>query len=266
MYARKNKVKEKLATGELIVGMEHWIRDPRLIELMGYAGFDFVDIENEHIARDWVAIENDVRAAELAGLTPMYRTGQCVDNQPPSNEIIKAMKLGIQILKIPHVNTAECARKVVEAAKYPPLGKRGIATCDRGMQDIYPTPDVPLDIARYTQEANDEIMIWAIIETPEAVENIDAILDVEGIDCVGFGHQDYTLASGNSADSGAHIEEAREKVFEAVKRKGKLMWWNASSTKEVMEQYNRGIQISLMGCDIIHINNMYRQFMKEMKG
>ena len=134
------------------------------------------------------------------------------------------------------------------------------------MQDIYPSPEVPLDIGVYTKEANDQIMIWAIIETPEAVENIDAILDVEGIDAVGFGHQDYSLASGNKSDSGDHVEKAREKVFEAVKRKGKLMFWNASSPEEVLEQAKRGIKISIMGCDIIHLNNMFRDFKKKLRG
>jgi 4-hydroxy-2-oxoheptanedioate aldolase len=265
VYARKNKVKEKIQQGKMVMGMEMWFRDPRIVELMGYAGFDFVHIENEHVARDWSNIEECIRAAELAGLTPLYRTEQAFDGEPPVNEIIKALKLGAQIIMIPQISTAEAARKAVAAVKYPPMGRRGIATCDRSAKQIYPTPDVPLDTQVFTKEANDELMVWAIIETPEGVENIDEILEVEGLDAVGFGHQDYAIAAGLSADYGYLVDEAREKVREAARRHGKLMWWNMDSVDVVAEQRKKGIQIMLYGCDIIHVDNMFHKIISECR-
>lgn len=266
MYARKNLVKEKLEQGKIVLGMENWLRDPRIIELMGNAGYDFLHIEHEHVARTWTDVENDIRTAELMGLTPLYRTEQCFDDEPPVNEIIKAIKIGAQIIMVPQVSTPEAARKIVAAGKFPPLGRRGIATCDRSMKAIFPSRTVPLDIDVYTQEANDEIMLWAIIETPEGVENIDAILDVEGIDAVGFGHQDYAMAAGLTKETGNQVDMAREKVFEAAKRHGKYMWWNTDSVEEVREQAARGLQLMLYGCDIIHLNNMLQNSAAEIKG
>jgi 2-keto-3-deoxy-L-rhamnonate aldolase RhmA len=265
MYARKNLLKEKLARGELVMGMELWMRDPRIIELLGDAGFDFAHIEYEHVAHDWQAVENLIRTAELAGLTPLFRSEQCFNNQPPVNQIIKALKCGAQIIMVPHVNTPEAARKAVEAIKFPPLGHRGIATCDRSAKEIVPNESVPLDIQRFIQDINEESMVWAIIESPEAVKNIDAILDVEGIDAVGFGHQDYSIAGGLSADSGAEIDEAREKVRKAALRKGKYMWWNTDSVEVVKEQREKGIQIFLMGVDIIYINALLRKLVRETR-
>lgn len=265
MYARKNRLKEKIANGEIVIGMEIWLRDPRVFELMGHAGFDFAHIENEHVAHNWETVENLVRTAEVTDMTPLYRTEQVFDGRPPVNEIIKALKCGAQIIMVPHVGTPETAKTIVNAVKYPPLGKRGVATCDRSTGEIYPNITTPLDMQKYTQEANEETMVWAIIETPEGVKNIDAILDVEGIYAVGFGHQDYSIAAGLPADSGPEIDEAREKVRRAALKKGKQMWWNTDRFDVVEEQSKKGIQIFLMGVDVIYIDSLFRNIIKKTK-
>ena len=266
MYMRKNILKEKIKNGEIVIGMEMWLRDPRIIELLGYAGFDFAHIENEHVAHDWESIENLIRTAESVGLTPLFRCEQVIDGQPPVNQIIKALKCGAQIIMVPHVDTPEAVKKVVDAVKFPPIGHRGIATCDRSAREIVPHENLPLDIQRFSQEANEETMVWAIIESPEGVRNIDAILDIEGVDAVGFGHQDYAIAAGLSLDSGEEIDKAREKVREAVQRKGKLMWWNIDRPEAIEEQRKKGIQIFLIGVDVIHIDHLLRDIVKKAKG
>ncbi len=265
MYVRENKLKSKVESGQIVIGMEMWLRDPRVVELMGYAGFDFVHIENEHVAHDWESVENLIRTAELVGLTPLFRCEQCINGQPPVNQIIKALKCGAQIIMVPHVDTPEAARKAVDAVKYPPLGKRGISTSDRSAREIVPNKSTLLDMHKFIQEANEETMVWAIIESPEGVRNIDAILDVDGIYAVGFGHQDYAIAAGLSSDSGSEIDEAREKVREAAQRKGKQMWWNTDKPETIGEQKNKGIQIFLMSVDVIHIDNLLRDIIEEAR-
>jgi 4-hydroxy-2-oxoheptanedioate aldolase len=263
VYARKNLVKEKLRNGQAVLGMEVWLRDPRVIELMGSAGFDLAHIENEHVAHNWEEIENLVRAAELAGLTPLYRTEQCFEGEPPVNEIIKALKCGAQIIMVPHVETAETARKIVSAVKFAPLGERGIATCDRSAKEIPPSNS--LDIRRYIDEANEETMIWTIIESPRGLENVDEILDVDGIDAVGFGHQDYAAVAGLTDDSGAESTAARDKIWEAARRKGKLMWWNTDDPADVVVQRQRAQNLFLLSVDLIHLNNLFRTMITEAR-
>lgn len=265
MYARKNRLKEKIDKGEIVIGMEIWLRDPRVIELMGHAGFDFAHIENEHVAHNWETVENLIRTAEFVGLTPLYRSEQVFDGKPPVNQIIKALKCGAQIIMVPHVGTPDTVKTVVDAVKYPPLGRRGVATCDRSTGEIFPNISVSLDMQIYTQEANEETMVWAIIETPEGVRNIDAILDVEGVYAVGFGHQDYAIAAGLPSDSGPEIDEAREKVREAALRKGKQMWWNTDSFEVVKQQQEKGIQIFLMGVDVIYVDSLFRNIIQATK-
>lgn len=264
MYVKKNLVKEKINKGEIIIGMGTWMRDPRIIELLGQAGFDFIQIENEHIAHNWENIENLIKTAELAGLTPLFRCEQCFDGQPPANQIIKVLECGAQMIMVGHVDTPEAAKKIVDAAKYPPLGKRGIATCDRSAIEI-PPASMPIDMKKFVQESNGETMLWAIIESPEGLKNIDKILDVNGIDAVGFGPQDYSIAAGLTSDSGVEIDKAREKVIEAAQRKGKHFWWTTRKPEMVKELRKRGIQIFLLSGDIIHINNLFRNIIKEAK-
>ncbi len=265
MYARKNLLKEKIKAGKVVMGMEIWLRDPRVIELMGDAGFDFAHIENEHVAHNWEAVENLIRTAELAGLTSLFRCEQIVDNQPPVNQIIKALKCGAQIIMVPQVSTPEAAQKIVNAAKFPPIGNRGIATCDRSAREIFPNLDTELDMKEFMKDINEEIMLWAIIETPEGVDNIDKILEIEGIDAVGFGHQDFAASGGYSSDSDPEIIQARERVREAAMRKGKLMWWNTDQAEVVAEQIDKGINIFLFSVDVILIDRMFRRIIKDIK-
>jgi 2-keto-3-deoxy-L-rhamnonate aldolase RhmA len=265
VYVRKNQLKQKVRNGQIVLGMEVWLRDPRAVELVGQAGFDLAHIEYEHVARNWESIEDLVRAAELVGVTPLFRCEQCINGEPPVNQIIKALKCGAQIIMVPHVETAEEARKIVDAVKFAPKGHRGLATCDRSALEMFPNDKVSLDVMRYASEANAETMIFCIIETPLAVKNIDAILAVEGIDVVGFGHQDFALAAGLSADSGAPVDEARETVRAAVKRSGKLMWWNTLDPASIAEQAPKGIQIFMIGVDTIHLDKELRRIVNEAR-
>jgi len=264
-YVRKNLVKEKLRAGKTIIGMELWLRDPRLVELMGQAGFDFAHCEYEHVARDWLEVEDFIRTCEANQLTPLFRAEQCVDDQPPVNQIIKALKAGAQMIMIPHLESAKAAQKAVDAVKFPPLGKRGLATCDRNVVEMVPNEKTPLDVLELVRQANEETMIWGIIETPRAVANIDEILAVEGIDIVGFGHQDYALSAGLTSDSDPQIVEAREKVLEAVKRAGKLMWWNTDTPLSIKEQGPKGVHVYCLSVETIHIDRMFRQMVREAR-
>jgi 4-hydroxy-2-oxoheptanedioate aldolase len=265
MYFRKNRVKEKIARGELVLGMEIWLRDPRCVELVAQAGFDFAHIEYEHVARDWESVENFVRAAEAAGTTPLFRTEQCIGGRPPLNQIVKALKCGAQIIMVPQVETAEQARAIVAAAKFAPMGERGLSTCDRSSIEIVPNDKVSLDIPRYAREANAESMIWCLIESPRAIANIDEILAVDGIDVVALGHQDFALAAGLAADDAPEVDAARRTLREAVERAGKHMWWNTLDPGVIPEKRAAGIHTFLMGTDHIWLDKSLRGIVQQSR-
>ncbi|MDR1513879.1 MAG: hypothetical protein LBS56_10465 [Propionibacteriaceae bacterium] len=256
MYVRPNRMKAKLAEGKVVNGIELWLRDARILELLAQAGYDFFQIENEHVANDWSAIEEYARLGDALGLTTVFRTEQCLHGQIPHNQIIKALKCGVQVVKVPHVDNADVARKIVDAVKYPPLGSRGVATCDRSAAFV-PRSDVGqgVPVVEFVKEANAETQIWCLIESPEGVESIDEICAVEGVDVVAFGHQDYSLAAGLPSDTDPRVAAARAKVREAASKAGKHMYFQAHDAAAVKREHAAGVRIFLMSLDMMLLNN-----------
>ncbi|MDR1189685.1 MAG: hypothetical protein LBK95_19905 [Bifidobacteriaceae bacterium] len=266
-FVRPNRLKAKLASGQLVNGIELWLRDPRIIELLAQAGFDFFQIENEHEANDWSAIEEYARLGDALGLTTVFRTEQCFRGQIPHNQIIKALKCGIQVIKVPHVDSAEVAREIVQAVKYPPLGSRGVATCDRSALTV-PRTDrgEGIPVVEFVAEANQETQIWCLIESPEGVAAIEEICAVPGVDVVAFGHQDYSLAAGLPSDADPAVDAARDQVRQAALAAGKHMYFQAHDPAAVRREFSRGVRIFLMSLDLLHLNNMLKEVLSWTDG
>lgn len=255
MPQMENRVKTKLRNGEIVLGMEMFIPHPRMVELLGQAGFDVMILEYEHLAINPETMEDLVRTAEIYGMTSLFRPEQTFNDLPPMQQTVKSLKLGCQIVMVPHVDTAEAVQRAVEAVKYPPLGKRGIARVDRYSWGLM--ADEP--ISEFIRESNENSMIFAILESPEAVANIDEILSVEGLDAVGFGHQDFSIAAGLATDSAPEVEEARQVIEDAARRHGKYMWSTVRNLDDIPGQIERGFQIFFLGADVVHLTRRYRE-------
>ena len=131
---------------------------------------------------------------------------------------------------------------------------------DRCPMHMYPNLDEPsVDFPTFKKELNGETMIWAIIETPEGVENVDAILAIDGIDAIGFGYQDYANAAGLPSDKCPEVKEAQQKVLDAALSHGKPMWWNASDIETVEEMIHKGVRMFLYDSDIVMLDNALRR-------
>jgi 2-keto-3-deoxy-L-rhamnonate aldolase RhmA len=224
--------------GSIALGLEIWLRDPRIVELMGALGYDFVHIENEHVANNWRSIEEIIRAARQHRMASVYRCEQCVDGIPPANEIRKAIACGANIIKVPHVGTADTARTIVRLTREP-----------KG--------------ASFTPGA---IGVWVIVETQEGLDNVDEIMAVDGIDAVGFGHQDYAISAGLGAERGAAIESARDKVKQAALRHGKQMWFNTDEGAVITAQREDGIRLFRLGVDIIMLQSLLSEYVRFARG
>jgi 4-hydroxy-2-oxoheptanedioate aldolase len=177
---RDNTAKRKLAAGRPVSVANPTYTSPGLAELLGRLGFDVVFLDCEHGPAGWDEVEDMVRAAELAGATPVIR----VQSHDPSL-ITRALDRGAGGVQVPHVNTRAEAEAVVRAAKFAPLGHRGYA----GGRSAFGEK-----AAEYTARANAETMVIAMLEEVEALENLDAILMVEHIDV-------FFVAPGDLAQS-----------------------------------------------------------------
>jgi len=117
-----NQLKHALAEGKTVFGLLNSIPLPLMVEMVGYAGYDFVILDMEHVCVNPETLENMVRAAECAGITPLVR----VPGAAPE-AILRALDCGAQGIVVPHLRNAEEAAQVVAASRYHPLGKRGIS-------------------------------------------------------------------------------------------------------------------------------------------
>jgi 4-hydroxy-2-oxoheptanedioate aldolase len=177
---RTNTAKAKLAAGKPVSVVNPTYTAPGLVELLGRVGFDVIFIDCEHGPAGWDDVEDMVRAAELANVTPIVRVQA---NDGPT--ITRALDRGAGGVQVPHVNTRAEAEAAVRAAKFAPIGHRGFA----GGRSAFGEK-----MADYTRRANDETLVVVMLEEVEALGNLEDILKVEHIDV-------FFVAPGDLAQS-----------------------------------------------------------------
>ena len=184
---KTNRMKAKLLAGTPALGASVMIPSPQLVEMMGHAGFDWVLIDCEHGTISLETVELMVMAAEAAGITPIARPAQ---NTP--GHILQLMDRGVMGVQVPHVNTAEDARRAIAAVKYHPLGDRGLAVGTRSSEYGFAG-----SMAEYTAAANRETLVCVQLEDAEAIRNADEIIAVDGIDVFFIGPSDLSQSMGH---------------------------------------------------------------------
>ena len=181
----KLKLKHKLDTGQFMLGTWSQSASPEMLEILGYAGFDFTVIDTEHGYFGLETAENLVRAAEAADIAPIVRV---TVNEP--HLIMKALDIGADAVVVPQVTTRAEAEKAVSAARYYPKGTRGACPCIRVGQHYITEWD------RHATRANAEAMVIALVEGRQGMENIEAIITTDGLDAVMLGPFDLSVALG----------------------------------------------------------------------
>ena len=182
-----NTTKVKLAKGKVVYGAIINRYAPDQVELFGALGYDFVMIDCEHGPMDLDQVEHMVRAGEVFGITPITRIPNHEDDT-----ILRFLDRGVQGLIVPHINTQEDAEAVARASRYYPDGHRGMAGGGRAHNyGVGTTRD------ESTAWVNSNILVIPMIEETEAVENLDAILGVPGVDVLHVASGDLGQSMGN---------------------------------------------------------------------
>jgi 2-dehydro-3-deoxyglucarate aldolase len=203
-------IRQALKEGKTLVGS--WINSgsPIVAELMAATGFDFLCVDAEHSAVDLPQAQQLFQAItsgnpDCAALVRLHGVDYAF--------VKRYLDAGARGVVGPLVCTAEEARLLVEAVKYPPMGNRGVGFCRANQYG--------LNLKAEFDRANDHNMVAVQIEHIKAVENIDAILSVPGIDAVFIGPYDLSASMGITAqfDHPDYIA-ARDKILAACKRHG----------------------------------------------
>ena len=179
-------LKDVLKNGGLAVGtMISEVRNPNIIYMLAQSGFDYVIVDNEHGTYSAEDIANLVAAARGAEIAVIVRIPEI-----RRETILKPLDSGAAGLLVPQVETADQAREIIYHAKYPPMGQRGVAL--RRAHSLYGR----FDAGEYLRQANEDTFIIAQAESQTAIDNLDQIVAVEGIDAVLVGPFDLSVSLG----------------------------------------------------------------------
>jgi 2-keto-3-deoxy-L-rhamnonate aldolase RhmA len=231
------KVKQKLRAGEIVVGSWLTLGSPAAAEVMAEVGFDFLIIEGEHAGADMSTVLSILQAMRGSETVPVLRV--------PSNDraaIKVALDVGVKGIMVPLVNSRVEAEDMVRSCKYPPAGVRGIGT---GRASFYGAR-----MADYLREANDDVLIFPIVEHDLAVKNVDEILNVPGIDAFFFGYADYGASLGLTGQfNHPLVLDAREKILASSRRWGIPAAHHAGNPTQARELVNLGFRMITIASD-----------------
>jgi 4-hydroxy-2-oxoheptanedioate aldolase len=203
MAAPQNRFKALLRDKPRSIGMWMGMCDPYMAEAVARAGFDWVLIDGEHAPNDLRSIVAQLQVLE-PHVAPVLRL--------PVNEpwlIKQALDAGVQSLLAPMVSTADQARAIVRAMRYPPHGIRGVGYPLGRASHFNAVPD-------YAATANDQMCLIVQIETQAGYDNLEAILAVEGVDAAFVGPADLAADMGYLTDMNNPV--MLDRVADALRR------------------------------------------------
>ncbi|MDB5506360.1 MAG: 2-keto-3-deoxy-L-rhamnonate aldolase [Devosia sp.] len=243
-----NRLREKLAAGVCVTGTAIYSYSPNMVEAAGYSGIDFVRIDSEHAWRRDDSMDHMVRAAIIAGVVPIVR----IDRDDPYLAR-KAFEIGAGGIVVPNVTTAEDARAIVLDARFPPLGRRGLGgLCLAGEWGRR-------DTAEWVDHSNRQLLVGVMIESIEAMPNIDAIMAVEGVDFALFGPGDFgmSLVGRPPAEIAAETRKALAATARAARSAGKhTMYGVGLSDISAQESLDLGVTMLEFSHDVVMIRSV----------
>jgi len=253
---RTNAVKQALEAGEVVIGtMIDEVRSPAIAEIFVTAGFDFFFIDMEHGAYDLITAADIMKAARLAGITPLVRVPDA--RYHPKGRILDSGALG---LMLPRVRTYNEVEEFVAEVKYPPLGCRGCFVT--GANNDY----APQSTDTFIEEANQETLVIVQVELEEAIENIDAILSVSGVDVAMLGLGDLSVSLGVPGQSKhAKVVEAADRVIEACNRHSIVPAIHLGNTEALVEWMHKGVRMITWSTDIWMLLNSGRDAVRRLR-
>lgn len=251
---RKNKLKQKIAAGERAVN--GWVAIPSAMstEVYAAAGWDSVTIDMQHGGPEFNDLVPLLQAISLADVTPMVRVPW---NSP--GYIQRALDAGAYGIVCPMINTKEEAEALVRAGRYPPMGERSFG----------PYRAAHYGGADYWQHANDEVLLFAMIETRQAVNNLEAILSVKGINGVYVGPSDLSMSMGKTPTldpTEPTVLEAMDIICKTTRKWGHIAGVHTDGAKTALKRFDGGYQMCTLLNDVRLLAVAAQQAVRDARG
>ena len=255
----KNTLKEKIKSGEKTLGTFFELGSVSIMECLGRTGLDFVIIDNEHGPFEPESTLSYIRGAELGGITPLARVREI--SRPA---VLKLLDIGAKGLIVPCVETVDQVKKLVEYAKYFPLGKRGFSGSRKDTWGYaYPATEAMVDNMRIN---NEETLLIPQCETVGCLEHIEEIAAMEGVDGIFIGPFDLSISMGIPGQfQNPEFLAAIARILKACKDHGKISMIFTANLDLVKGYYEQGFDAVAYSMDAAILVNGFREIVKQVK-
>lgn len=237
MESGQTSLRQRTARRDPMLGSFIKLSDPAAVEIFGAAGFDFVVIDQEHGPFDRTTMNVALLAARAAMIPALVRVPQMA-----SDAIQAALDGGAAGILAPHITSAEDARALVASCRYRG-GRRGYSGVTRaggyGSRPLW----------QHIDGSDAAIAVVAMIEDPLALDRLDEILSVEGLDAVFIGRGDLTVALEAPSRDDEIVVQAVDRVISAALRNGKPVWMLADGASDALPLLERGVAALIVSSD-----------------
>ena len=245
MFIQPNRLKLKLKTGQPAFGVISTSTDPQLAELFGLSGFDYYMLDAEHGLLHPDQAINVIRACELTGITPLVRIG----SKDPKL-VLQYLDAGMMGVMMPDLRNASEVKMLIDAVKYPPVGKRGVGISRASSYMAYSG-----EATKYIEFANEQTMVIPQFEDPALLDDFEAMISQPHVDAVVIGPRDLSLNMGfPDGPNHPEVQEMIDKVIAVCKRVGIAAGITAGTKADSDKQVARGVTMILGIAQVLIMN------------
>lgn len=246
--------KDLYSSNRPIFGMWVSIADASCIEFAYWAGFDYVRLDCEYMPYDFSKMAEIIRTANNIGIPILVRVARLED-------LDMIVNFGADGVVVPDCNTVERAKEAIDRVKYFPIGVRAMYTGARAMRVL------GLPFPEYCKIANDRVMLNIQVEDIKAMENIDELLSLQGIDMVSSGRGDISQSLGIPGQTNdPRVIAMEEELIQKTLEHDKIPVMMTSSKEKVDEWFKQGLRMFTVGKDENFLLTGMKECMKKMKG
>ncbi|WP_295580965.1 HpcH/HpaI aldolase/citrate lyase family protein [uncultured Oscillibacter sp.] len=254
-----NRIQEKFLNKELSVGTFTQLASPVAVECLGRTGLDYVLIDTEHTAVGIEFLTAAITAADAAGIVPLVRI-----NGIARDKVLQPLDYGAQGLIIPAVETVEEVRRLVEYAKFPPLGSRGFCpTRDGGWG--YDAESLQ-GTETYFARCNRETLLIPQCETAGCLAHIEEITAMDGVDGIFVGPFDLSIALGRPLEFDCpEMRAAMDRILTACHVNNKMAFIFCGDAQTARKRAAEGYDSVTTGLDALALVESYRAMVREIR-
>jgi len=257
---RRNKMRELLREGKPSIGTHVLSTWPALVEIIGETGlFDYVQFDSEYAPYDLYALENFARAVDLFdNMSSLIK----VDQEPRTYLTQRAIGSGIQNILFADVRTVEDVEQCVMAVRAETPESKGILGCTMRRDSGYGRESGSVEYVR----ALDEVVVILMIEKASAVDHLEELLAVQGVDMVTFGYCDYAMSIG-LPDQWDHpkVKEAERKTFETALKMGVTPRAEVHTVDQAKHYIDLGVRHLSVGWDLVILRDWWKKNGEELR-